>query len=198
MTELMHSPFDFFDRFLVLTEESRALVDPTIDLVFAAKGEILIKVGQPSQYMYIIRKGVARGFAFEDGKDKTYTLWAENYAFGDITNYITNFPPIKSYELLEDSELYRLDISRFRELFSVTIELATLGRILIEKHIVNQVLSRRLYVNKDSRERFELFLSEKPGLIHRVKFKDIASFLDMSPETFTRIHTRWVKNNYLP
>ena len=45
---------------------------------------------------------VARGFAWEDGLDKTFTLWAENYAFGDITNYITNFPPIKSYELLEE------------------------------------------------------------------------------------------------
>jgi CRP-like cAMP-binding protein len=198
MPELMHSPFDFFDRFLVLTKESRVLVDSTIDLIGAAKGEILIKEGQTSPYMYITRKGIARGFAFEDGEDKTFTLWAENYAFGDITNYITNYPPIKSYELLEDSELYRLDITRFRELFSLNIELATLGRILIEKHIVNQELTRRLYINKDSSERFEVFLREKPGFIHRVKFKYIASFLGMRPETFTRLHTRWVKNNYIP
>ena len=198
MPELMHSPFDFFARFLVLTKESRVLVDSTIDLIGVAKGEILIKEGQPSPYMYIIRKGIARGFAFEDGEDKTFTLWAENYAFGDITNYITNYPPIKSYELLEDSELYRLDITRFRELFSLNIELATLGRILIEKHIVNQELTRRLYINKDSSERFVVFLREKPGLIHRVKFKYIASFLGMRPETFTRLHTRWVKNNYIP
>jgi len=193
MPDLMQSPFDYFDRFLVLSPASRKLVEEVLERIEVARGTIIVHENKLNPYMYIIAKGAARGFSPEEGEDRTFSLWHELNAFGDVTTYLTGTPAIKSYEILEDSVLFRLDIFRFRALFGKKTELANLGRILVEKYILNQEHTKRLYSGKNARQRFYAFLTEKPGLINRVKSIYIASYLNMKPETYSRIRSRWLK-----
>ena len=193
----MNSVFDFFDRFIVLSTPARSLLAGLIEEIKVRKGTIIVKEGFINPYMYIIKKGVARGFSFEKGEAKTLSLWDENSSFGDITSYITQDLAIKSYELLEDSVLYKVDSQDFREQFTANIEMANLGRVLVEKYVVSQEMSKRLYLDKTARQRFEIFLQEKPGLVSRVKSIYIASYLGFRPETFTRIRTAWLREQSL-
>jgi signal-transduction protein with cAMP-binding, CBS, and nucleotidyltransferase domain len=144
--------------------------------------------------MYIIKSGIARGFTPNSEEDVTLSLWGELDAFGDVISYIDRQKARKSYVMLEDSFLYLVDIEAFRGLFFKDIEIANLGRILVERFILISELQKRKNLNKTAYEKILNFLSEKPGMINRVKSKYIASYLNIRPETFSRIHKKILKS----
>jgi CRP-like cAMP-binding protein len=117
----------------------------------------------------------------------------ENEAFGDVSAYMTQQPAIKSYQLLEDSILYRIDLTKFRRLFLIDHEICNLGRIIAEQHILFLQKSIKQYNGMTALEKYECFLQDRPDLVFRVKFIYIASYLHMAPETLSRIHSRWLK-----
>jgi CRP-like cAMP-binding protein len=55
--KFMNSAYDFFDRFQVLSEESRLLVDEIVTKICVARGNIIISEGQINPFIYIIKKG---------------------------------------------------------------------------------------------------------------------------------------------
>ena len=191
----MNSIFDYFDKFLPISEEARKLVLSTVAVVNAPKGTVLVSQGKVNTDFYIIKKGVARGYYLQDGIEVTSTLWKENEVFGDVITYISLEPATKSYQVLEDSVLYKLNISRFRALFEQNIEIANMARIMVEKYILKQEYEKKRFRYLSAYERFEIFITEHPDLINRVKSIHIASFLNMSPETFSRVHAKWTRKN---
>lgn len=191
----MNSIFDYFDQFLPLSEEARKLVLSTVVVVNVPKGTVLVSQGKINADLYIIKQGIARGYYLHDGIEVTSTLWKENEVFGDVITYISYEPATKSYQVLEDSVFYKLNIPGFRALFEINIEIANLARIMVEKYILKQENEKKRFRDMSAYERFEVFITERPGLIHRVKSIHIASFLDMTPETFSRVHARWTRIN---
>ena len=191
----MNSIFDYFDKFLPLPEEARKLVLSTVVLVNVSKGTVLVNQGKTNTDFYIIKKGVARGYYLQNGVEVTSTLWKENEVFGDVITYISHEPASKSYQVLEDSVLYKINIARFRALFDINLEIANMARIMVEKYIMKQENEKKRYRDMTAYERFQVFITERPELIHRVKSIHIASFLTMTPETFSRVHARWARQN---
>ena len=189
----MESVFAYFDQLFPLSAESRRMVQRTFKEVHFSKGTILVTQGRPNPYFYLMKNGVARGFYTAGDKEVTSTLWHENEMFGDVTTYITSHLAVKSYQLLEDSILYRFNIADFRELFDVNYEICNLGRIMAEKHILGVEANRERYSGLSAREKYEFFISHRPGMIYRVRFIYIASYLKMAPETLSRIHTEHLK-----
>jgi CRP-like cAMP-binding protein len=183
----------YFGQFIDLSEEALTLIAGTTEIITAHKGEKLILQGQVNYYSYLIAKGVARGYRVNFNDEVTDTLWSEGQVFNDITTFIANTPATKSYQILEDSVLYRIDNQKFRALYQTNFEICNLGRIIMEEYIVRVEAARKRYRDLDATQRYEQFLIDKPGLIHRVKQKHIASFLGISPETFNRIHSSRTK-----
>jgi len=189
----MNSIFDYFDQFLPLSEEARKLVLSTISVKNAPKGTVVVCQGKTNTDFYLIKKGVARGYYLQDGIEVTSTLWKENEVFGDVITYISSEPANKSYQVLEDSVLIKINTARFRALFEMNIEIANMARIMVEKYIFNLEKEKKRFRDLSAYERFQIFITERPDLIHRVKSIYIASFLNMSPETFSRVHAEWTR-----
>jgi len=192
----MNLTFDFFRRFMTLSDEVCKLLKGATEVIIVPKGKMLVWSGMVNPYAFVIYEGVVRGFQSNDNEEFTISLWQEGNFFCDITTYITEAPALKSYQVIEDARLLRIDIKMFKALFTVSPEINNLGRLLIEDYIIRHVAAQNLYRGKDASEKFEKFLTEKPGLIHRVKHKQIASYLGLTPETFCRINANQLKNNH--
>jgi CRP-like cAMP-binding protein len=136
---------------------------------------------------------VARGYRVNLNDEVTDTLWSEGQIFNDVTTYIANTPATKSYQMMEESVLYRIDNQKLRALYDTNFEICNLGRLIMEEYVVRVEAARKLYRDLDATQRYEQFLTDKPGLILRVKQKDIASFIGISAETLNRIHSNCTK-----
>lgn len=73
-----------------------------------------------------------------------------------------------------------------------------IGRVLTETYLLlydERIRSLRMM---NAQQRHELFKQQQPDIYKRAPFKHIASFLGVSPETFSRIRTNYyqkLKNN---
>jgi len=193
----MRALSDYFDQFTKLSNQAMELVESTVEKMYAPKGTILVRQHSHNPYTYIIASGIARGFRYVHGEDSTVSLWAETQVLSDVTTYIANNPAVKSYELIEDSQLYRVNNAKFRALFAFDHEICNLGRLLAEDYIMRMEATKRLYQGLDAHQKYQAFLSEKPGLVYRVKSKHIASYLNITPEIFCRIHSDALKNKII-
>ncbi len=189
----MDNLYKYFGQFIPLSEEALKLLAGTTEIITAHKGEIMIQQGQVNYYTYLIAKGLARGYRVNLNDEVTDTLWSEGQIFNDVTTYIANMPATKSYQMLEESVLYRIDNQKLRALYTTNFEICNLGRIIMEEYVVRVEAARKRYHDLDASQRYEQFLTDKPGLILRVKQKYIASFIGISPETFNRIHSSRTK-----
>ncbi len=190
----MKEVLNYFDQYLVLSTEAKELILSTIDFIKVRRGTHLITVGNINNYMYLIKKGVVRGYYFKEYNEITISLWMENEIFGDVTTYITRNSAIKSYQASEDLELYRINIVNFRALFDVSPEICKLGRIMAEKFIVKTEYLKNCLRDLTAEEKYQLFLIIRPSLINRVKLKQIASYIDIAPETLSRLRHRDLEN----
>ena len=185
--------FRYFGQFIALSEEAQKILAGTAEIITVPKGKILILQGQVNLYSYLIAKGVARGYRVNLNDEVTDTLWSEGQVFNDVTTFIANTQATKSYQILEESVLYRIDNQKLRALYQTNFEICNLGRIIMEEYIIRVEAARKRYHDLDAKQRYEQFLTDKPGLILRVKQKHIASFIGISPETFNRIHSSRAK-----
>jgi len=190
----MKSILDFFDQFIRLSPVARKLIVSTSDEIQLPKGEVLSMEGESNLHFYIIKSGLVRGFYETPKKQITCCLRKENEGFGDMITYITGPAMQITYELLEDSTLFRVRVMEFRALYSVNHEICNLSRIISESFILHLLKGRRRYRELTAQQKYDYFLTDLPGLIYRVKFIYIASFLNLSHETLSRIHKKHFKN----
>lgn len=183
----MKQAFIFFESHLSLSQRAIDSIEQTMDLVRFAKGSIILNLGENNNYIYIIKKGVVRGIVYENEKEITNSIWMEGDTFGDVITYISNKPATKTYEAIEDLEAYRINISKFRNLFNESHEIANLGRLIIERYVEKASQTKDLLRSKSAKEKYEFYILNRPGLINRIKLKYSASYLDITPETLSRL-----------
>ena len=90
-------------------------------------------------------------------------------------------------EAMMSSRVLRVTGEQLKEFFSQDMEKMEL-RALIAEHILLQFRSRYLDLHCNSpRERYDLLLQRCPGIVEHLNLQDIASFLNVTPKTISKI-----------
>lgn len=153
---------------------------------FSAK-EQLIKEGEIEENIYYVVKGIFRKY-FRRGKDEVVTgFYREHEICLSAVSYFTGLPSSLVIEAIEPSVCIAI---KRRDLEYIMSEIPAFEKIF------RGVLST-LYVKKDlelmnnlrysKKERFMQLCEEQPELLQRVPQKQLASFLEITPETFCRM-----------
>lgn len=153
---------------------------------FSSKQQ-LIKEGEVEENIYYVVKGIFRKY-FRRGKDEVVTgFYKENEICLSAVSYFTGLPSSLIIEALEPSVCIAI---KRRDLEYIMTQMPALEKIF------RGVLST-LYVKKDlelmnnlrysKKERFMQLCDEHPELLQRVPQKQLASFLEITPETFCRM-----------
>ncbi len=153
------------------------------------KGTKLISEGKRHHYIYLIIKGSVKSYYSKDSKEVCVWFSLENELIGTIST-IQGDTSKETIELLEDSELIKLNIEKIKELTQTDLSISNLLNKLWEEHAT--FLEERLYQLQfmNSHERYQALIKDTPEILQRVSLTDIASFLGMSRETLSRIRAK--------
>ncbi|WP_035676091.1 Crp/Fnr family transcriptional regulator [Flavobacterium frigidarium] len=155
------------------------------------KNEILLEEGKVSQCNYFVKKGCLRIFYINpEGKERTRYIAFENQFATALVSFITKEPAQETIQAVEDSELLKISHQDFRKLMEVVPAWKDFYNLYLEKAYVNN--SKRLlsFSTLDAGERYQQLFQINPDIVKRLPNKIVASYINISQETLSRIKSK--------
>lgn len=183
----------FFEKNASLLLESPELADTFQNIMSFEKypkNTILHESGKVCDYMYIIISGIGRVFYYNEDKDITCHFAAEQETMTAIDSFIQCKKSKYSIEALEDLEVFKISHSDLENLFASNPKYERFGRLFLQQIYIDLVERLDDLQLKTAHERYETLMKKKPYLFQRVAAKHIASFLNITPETLSRIRSK--------
>tara|TARA_Y100000385_G_C13066346_1_gene626879 strand:- start:355 stop:882 length:528 start_codon:yes stop_codon:yes gene_type:complete len=156
------------------------------------RNEHLIEHGDISRRVYVVLEGIVRHYVVDYlGNEKTIRISQENdFFYSSNVSYWSGTPSyINSQALLNSRLLYwtkdDLDYLSSTDPEFVLFEKEKLKDFIIEKH--KKEISR---ITKNAKDRLIEFNEENINLFNRIPHHIIASYLDMTPETLSRLRAQ--------
>ena len=156
------------------------------------KKEFLIQQGERSERVYLIKNGVVRHYVITpEGLEKTIRLSKENdFFYSSIVSYFNNEPSYIYCQCLTACELLCWERQELEALFTEYPALAAFNnqqhiRFILEKHRKEIAL-----LTKNAEDRLREFCQDRMELFNRIPHHIIASFLDVTPETLSRLRRK--------
>lgn len=151
------------------------------------KGEYLIRQGQHAKYLFFLINGICRGFFVDiNGKDITDCLIHKCGTPIMASSDLNVHAPI-AIEALVKSTVFCISVSDFKDLLERYSEVNILYRHLLQN---SNDLHRNLKIMAyqfTAMQRYQWFLKNYPGVIDKISHKYVASYLNMSPVTLSRL-----------
>ncbi len=178
-------------------EEIVPLTDEEFDFVLSHFGHIkrrkhqyIVQEGEFVDKEYWVIKGCLKSyFLDESGKEHILQFGMENWWITDYESFVKKTKSKTSIDCLEDCELLYITYenreiltSKMHKMERFWAKKSKLGRIALQ----NRILS---LLKNSVKERYDLFLEQYPQLLQRIPKRLIASYLGVSRETLSRLHS---------
>ena len=190
----MQSILENIAKHVALTpQEQELFLSKTETKPFKAKS-ILLSAGEVANCTYFVNSGILRSFNINDNIIEHVLHFAcEGWWIGDMYSYISGKPGNLFIEVLEDSEVVIITKENQQQLYQEIPKLERFFRILAENSLVSHQERLMDNLSLTAEERFEKFCYKYPTLIQKVPQKQIASFIGVTPEFFSKIKARLLK-----
>jgi CRP-like cAMP-binding protein len=125
---------------------------------------------------------------FSKGKTELITNIAkEGELVSSSASFLSATPSHYHIETLEPTTLLSLTREDLDEIYQKSVRIERLGRLLTTQFVMQKEEWEHECMRLDTRERFTRFMERNPDLVMRVPQKYLASYLNMKPETFSRL-----------
>jgi CRP-like cAMP-binding protein len=155
------------------------------------KNTVLLAQGDVCSKFYYIQSGCIRtGFITKEGHEKTRYVMCDPSIGTALTSFISKKPSFEFIDALEDSELLVISYDDFYKLNAEMINWKVFYQRILEMAYSFQNKKIEGLVTLSAKKRYELVLKETPFLVQRLSNKILASYIDVSQETLSRLKSR--------
>lgn len=175
------------DQFTDLGEEAKAAFASELELLNVERGELLEREGTVCNFLYFIREGSVRSYYIRDNKDVTVSFTLDGEFVTAMHSFISRKPSYENIEAMERTTIAKISHDSLQRLFALDIELERAYRMILEQYYI--ALEEQLIFAKfkSARERYLNLMENRPKVVQKASVGQIASYLDMSIETLSRI-----------
>jgi len=151
------------------------------------RGELLFYEGEEPRYLYILLEGTIRVYKTDfKGNEITLHYFHPVNMIAEVANF-EDFPYPATAEFETDGKVLAIDYNRFRNEFLRDPEVAfnVIKSLAYKIRILNDIIIQNLMM--DAVARVAKFIDEHEDLFRELKHNKVASLLNITPETFSRI-----------
>lgn len=160
----------------------------------ANKNAILLSHGEVCNNFYFVNKGCVRTYYLtEQGTEKTRYIAMEGIVITSLSSFISQQPSFELIEVLESTELLAISRNSFFRMVENIPEWEQFYRKLLEYAYLFQNKKIEQLVTLTAGERYAALMMENPHFVLRLSNKILASYLDLTPETLSRIKSAGLK-----
>lgn len=179
-----------FDLFPDLSEEAKIAFSNEIEVFSFERGDLLEEEGRVCNHLYFIMEGSARSYYTRDNKEITVSFSLEKEFLTAMHSFISRKPSYENIEAMEKTRVGRINYVSLMKLFEKYQDLERSYRLILEQYYITLEEQLIFAKFKSARDRYLDLMEYRPKIIHKASVGQIASYLDMSIETLSRIRAR--------
>jgi len=174
-----------------LSKEKLQKITESIPLHTFRKGTILLRQGNISTQCFFVLKGCIRQYFYDpEGKERTINFFIEEQSIVDFNSYLQKTPSDYFLSCVEDSTLVIGNSDMENEMYKNFPELESINLTLVEQNFGSTQKAFASFMSSTAEERYLSLLKTRPELVQRVPQHQLASYLGITPESFSRIKKR--------
>ena len=176
-------------RFSTMTHDELDVLENIIIPMKFVKGEKILKEGETSRYIYFLYQGLIRQYYFKNGKEMTSHLGVDGSMFMSVESLLKEAPSQETIEALEPSYVYALPKKRLEEVALHNQNIQILYRKILEGQLIEAQIHADLVRFETAQDRYRRICRQMPKVVLRAPLVYIASYLQVTPETLSRVRS---------
>ncbi|MBL7732989.1 MAG: Crp/Fnr family transcriptional regulator [Chitinophagaceae bacterium] len=179
--------FRYFQQFMPLSKaEMEALLHYCEFREFGKKA-ILVQEGEVDNYLNMVVKGLVIKYVKVKKGEVILQLATEGHVIHSELSYLCRNPSPVTVQTLEPTILLSMRYDKMEEALIKYPQGEMLGLKILEGMYIKKDERKYAWQAVDVRQRFLDYMERHPHMLQRVPQKYIASYLNIKPETFSRL-----------
>jgi CRP-like cAMP-binding protein len=183
LDELYH----YLSGFVPLTRHEFNQFLPYAEIREFDKKVQVIREGEVERYINIVAWGLVRKYLPLRDKEVTIQLASEGHIIHSELSFHHRTPSGAVVETIEPTVFFSISYDSLEQLYDLSAKVERMGRLMISDLFIKKDNRYFDQLRKSTRERFLDYVRTHPQMLQRVPQKYIASYLNIKPETFSRL-----------
>jgi CRP/FNR family transcriptional regulator, anaerobic regulatory protein len=155
-----------------------------------AKDSLILREGDVCKNLCVLADGILRMFHNIADKEITSRIMLKGHMAMSPGSFFTQTKSIESIEAVTESIVLRITFEQLQNIYDTFPEFNYHTRQIIEMYFYNQ--EQRLYMlrQQDAMAKYTYFIDHYGDIMQHIPQKFIASYLNITPETLSRIRKK--------
>jgi CRP-like cAMP-binding protein len=177
-------------RYSTMTHDELDMLESILVAKKYAKNEKILTEGEVCENIYWIVKGLVRQFYYKNGKELTEYMATENTICMCIESLFREQPTNLQMMAIEPTILYCLPKAKLEAVAMKSVNIQILYRKILEESLILSQIRADMLRFESAIDRYQKLVKRSPQLVLRAPLVYIASYLQMTPETLSRVRTQ--------
>jgi len=179
--------FRYFQQFMPLSKMEMEGLLHYCEFREFKKKTVIVHEGEVDDYLNMVVKGLVIKFVKVKKSEVILQLATEGHVIHSELSYLTRSPSPVVIQALEPTTLISMRYNKMEEALVKYPQGEMLGRMILERMYIKKDERKYAWQAKDIRQRFLEYMDRHPHMLQRVPQKYLASYLNIKPETFSRL-----------
>ena len=176
-------------RYSTMTHEELDLLESILVPMKYAKNEMILREGETCTNIYWVVKGLVRQFYYKNGKELTEYMATENSIVMCIESLFLEQPTHLQIKSIEPTVLIAIPKVDLEAVAMKSVNIQILYRKILEESLILSQIHADMLRFESAQDRYQKLIKRQPQLVLRAPLVYIASYLQMTPETLSRVRT---------
>ena len=176
-------------KYSTMTHDELDVLESILVPMKFTKGQMILSEGEVCKHVYYIERGLIRQFYFKNGKQITEHLGEDRSIFMCIESLFREGPTKLQVEALEPTWVYALPKQKLEQVALHNVNIQILYRKILEESLITSQIHADLVRFETAQARYKRMCKLSPQVILRAPLVYIASYLQMTPETLSRVRS---------
>lgn len=179
--------YRYFHRFMPMTDSEILELLRYCEFRRFDKKETIVQEGEIENYLSMVMEGLVMKSVMVKKNEAILQLATEGHVVSSELSFLTRTPSQVIIKALEPSMLISISYERMQDALENYPPGEMLGRMILERMYIIKDERKFTWQAKDMRQRFLDYIEHHPHMLQRVPQKYLASYLNIKPETFSRL-----------
>ncbi|MFD0793125.1 Crp/Fnr family transcriptional regulator [Mucilaginibacter litoreus] len=180
--------FTFLQQYRPIPAADEALIEAATEHRFYKKGEVLFEAGKICRELFLVCSGILRIMIInEAGNEVTYFFVREGRLCSILNSFNNGTIAKENILAVNNVEVIVLKRAKLDQLFEKLPYLKTLINQITQQALLDKIAVRNEYMGLDAASRYKTFMAQQPEIAREVPLSDIASYLEITPQSLSRI-----------